>query len=290
MSARRICLVGFGEVGAILADDLVARDCAVSAWDIKFSDPTSKPSRAAATREVRQARNAVDAARDADVIISAVTAAHTVEAARACGRLGGAFYLDVNSASPEAKRQAAILINDAGGRYVEAAVMSPIAPKRIASPILLGGPNAEAWLTETRDLGFANCSVFSNEYGKAAAAKLCRSIVIKGLEALLCQSMLAARRYGVEDAVLASLSDILPGPDWRQLAPYMIQRSIEHGERRAEEMREAARTVAEANLAPMLTQVVADRHEWAANFKSALAAQDFATLLDSMLAEAEHQP
>ncbi len=137
------------------------------------------------------------------------------------------------------KKQAAAIIDGVGGRYVEAAVMTPFPPKRIASPMLLGGSHAEAFLARATPLGF-KAKVFSSEVGQASATKMCRSVMIKGIEALLMESMLTARHYGVEKTVLESLSDLLPVGDWEKLARYMISRSLEHGVRRAEEMREVA--------------------------------------------------
>jgi hypothetical protein len=111
--------------------------------------------------------------------------------------------------------------------------------------------------------------------------------MVKGIEALLAESMLAARRYGVESAVLGSLGDFFPGTDWPALSRYMIARSIEHGVRRAEEMREAARTVAETDVAPLMSTACAARQEWAAQFNDALRYNALPDLLDAIRARPE---
>jgi len=279
-----VTLVGFGEVGQILAEDLLAAGAEVVAWDIQFPDPDSAPARALSRLQVRAAASAPEAVRGASLVISAVTAAQDQEAAKAVapGLPAGAFYLDLNSCSPGQKRASAQLIEGAGGRYVEAAVMSPFPPKRLAAPMLLGGPHADAFVGAAKGLGFSAADVFSPEVGQAAAAKLCRSVVIKGIEALLGESLLAARRYGVEQTVLDSLSDLLPIPDWRGTARYMISRTLEHGTRRAEEMREAARTVAEAGVEPLMSLATAARQDWAAAFRAALGEADLEGLLDAV--------
>ena len=268
----RIALIGFGEVGQTLAEDLAER-AALSVWDAAFADPDSLPSRALARHQVRVGGNALDAVRDAELVISAVTAGQDLTAARsvAAGLAKGAFFLDLNSCSPGQKVASAQTVASAGGRYVEAAVMSPIGPRRIASPMLLGGPQAADFLERARPLGFTGASVFSETVGQAAATKLCRSVMIKGVEALLTESMLAARHYGVEQAVLDSLSDLLPLPDWNATAQYMISRSLEHGTRRAEEMREAARTVEQAGVAPIMSQAIVERQDWAGGHRAALS-------------------
>lgn len=279
----RIALIGFGEVGQTLARDLAGKADLV-AWDIAFADPDSIPSRALPrSPQVRAAESAIEAVKGAHLVISAVTAARDLDAARSVGEglEPDAFFLDLNSCSPGQKTASAEAIHAAGGRYVEAAVMSPIGPKRIASPMLLGGPHARAFLEAAEGLGFAGATAYSEVIGQAAATKLCRSVMIKGVEALLTESLLAARHYGVEQVVLDSLSDLLPLPDWNRTAQYMISRSLEHGTRRAEEMREAARTVAEAGLPPTMSEAIAQRQDWAAHHRAALS-DDLAAMLDAI--------
>jgi 3-hydroxyisobutyrate dehydrogenase-like beta-hydroxyacid dehydrogenase len=291
MSFSRICLIGLGEVGQILADDLKATGVAhISAYDILFGKPDSIPSRTAKQRDLSLAGSAAEAASGAELIISAVTAANDLDAARSVaeGDLGGAFYLDLNSASPRTKQEAAKITESANGRYVEAAVMTPFPPKRVASAMLLGGPHAEEFLARAQPLGF-NARVISPEIGIASATKMCRSVMIKGIEALLTESLLAARHYGVEKDVLASLSDLLPVGDWEKLARYMISRSLEHGTRRAEEMREVTKTVREASVDPLMSSATAERQDWAAAHKSALSEQQLPAMLDSILTELERE-
>src|SRR6185369_17030841 len=113
-------------------------------------------------------------------------------------------------------------------------------------------------------LGFA-ARVASAELGVASATKMCRSILVKGLEAMVIESFVAARRYGVEASLIASLGETFPGVDWEQQASYFFQRVIKHGRRRAEEMREAAVTVREAGLDPFSASGAAERQGWVAD-------------------------
>ena len=277
-----IALIGLGEVGRVLAEEL-APSARITAWDTAFSDPASHAScnRRDLGLEVR--RDAGSAVSGADVVFSAVTAANSVRAAESVAAGGsGAWFVDVNSSSPGHKQAAAAAIDAAGGRYVEAAVMSPIEPKRLAAPILLGGPHAADFAPFARGFGFTGMEVYSDVIGPAAATKLCRSVVVKGLEALLTEAMLAARTWGVEDRVLASLSNMVPAADWPALAAYMISRSLEHGTRRAEEMREAAHTVAETGVTPWMARATAQRQDWAAPFGTAAASTDLHTMLDAI--------
>jgi 3-hydroxyisobutyrate dehydrogenase-like beta-hydroxyacid dehydrogenase len=293
-AATRIALIGYGEVGQTLAADLCAANLEnVVAWDRLFTQASSAPSRAAAdTAHVRPAAGMASALAGRTVVISAVTAGECVSAAReaAAALAPGAYYFDLNSVAPETKVEAARAIEAAGGRYVEAAVMSPIGPKRIASPMLIGGPHAARFEPLARALGFTGVEVYGDAIGRASAAKMCRSVMIKGIEALLTESLLSARHYGVEATVLRSLQDLLPGADWPNLARYMISRSLLHGRRRAEEMREVARTVADAGLEPWMSAACAHRQDWAAAHAEAQHHVRLDRMLDAVLADVQAAP
>ena len=266
-----IALIGYGEVGRILAEDLRAQGAAVSAYDLKLDTDHGHPLREHAARHgvVLGAAHA-QAVHGVDLVISAVTASQAVAVAQACAPAlkRGAFFLDFNSASPGAKIAAAAIVNAAGGRYVEGAVMTSVPPYRIKVPLLLGGPDAAALLPRLKELGIAP-RVASEELGVASATKMCRSVMIKGLEAMVIESFTTARHYGVEDAVIASLRETFPAIDWEKQAAYFFQRVIEHGRRRSEEVREVAQTVREAGLEPFSASGTADRQAWVADLADA---------------------
>lgn len=264
-----VALVGYGEVGRILAEDLRARGVAVRAWDIELAGDDAP---AAAMRSHAEAHGVLLAdshagvVSDARLVVSAVTASQTVAVARACAPAlaQGAWFLDFNSASPGAKRDAAAAVDGAGGRYVEGAVMTSVPPHRIRVPLLLGGTHAAELAPLLGELGFA-AEFCSERLGVASATKMCRSIMIKGLEAMVIEAYTAARAYGVEDAVLASLAETFPGIDWEKQGAYFFGRVIQHGRRRAEEVREVAQTVREAGLDAWSADGTARRQAWVAD-------------------------
>jgi 3-hydroxyisobutyrate dehydrogenase len=272
---HHVALVGCGEVGRILAEDLRAKSVVVSAFDLK-AEAGASGAAAEALRDhaaaigARLAGSCAAAVEGAPLVVSAVTASQAVAVAEAAAPAlaRGAFFLDFNSASPGAKRRAAALVEAAGGRYVEGAVMTSVPPYRIAVPLLLGGPHAAALHGPLAALGFAP-KVASDRLGVASATKMCRSVMIKGLEAMVIESFTAARAHGVEDAVIASLHETFPGIDWERQAAYFFQRVIEHGARRAEEMREVAVTVREAGLEPLSAAGTAQRQQHLADLAAA---------------------
>lgn len=254
----RIALIGFGEAGGILGADLAAQGAAVSAYDRLILQPASRaPLQArAAAAGVRLAESAAEAVEGAGWVISAVTAGSALEVAGDVAPLLGAgqLFIDINSVAPNTKRAARALIEATGAGYIDAAVMAPVPPKRLKTPILLGGRDAAALVPELARLGF-NVRAVSEEIGVASAIKMCRSIMIKGLEALTAESMATARRYGAEEEVLRSLHQSFPEMGWNDQQPhYLISRIAEHGRRRAEEMEEVAKTAADVGITPHMSQ------------------------------------
>lgn len=261
----RIALIGYGEVGRILGEELAASHT-LTAYDTKVHT-AQRPVLAehAAAHAVRLTESHADAVRAAELVVCAVTASQTAAAAEACAEAlsRDSFFLDLNSASPAVKLAAAKHVSDRGGCYVEGAVMASVPPHRMRVPLLLGGRDAVVLAPLLVRLGFA-AKVASRELGVASATKMCRSVVVKGLEAMLIESLTAARHYGVEDAVIASLDQTFPGVDWEQQAAHCFQRVIEHGRRRAEEMREVAATLREAGIEPWSATGAAALQSWVA--------------------------
>jgi 3-hydroxyisobutyrate dehydrogenase-like beta-hydroxyacid dehydrogenase len=268
----KIGLLGFGEVGRRFAADLRAADarCELGVFDLLLHQAS-----AGEAMRGHAVIHRVDLAPDAgtlgsfDLVFSAVTADQTLAAARsiAARPLNDALFIDLNSAAPATKIECAALIAEAGGRYVEAAVMTSVPPFGIRVPMLLGGAHAPRAEQVLASMGFAARTV-STELGVASAIKLCRSVVIKGLEALVVESFTAARALGVEAQVLESLSETYPQFDWERQGDYLFSRMILHGRRRAEEMRASAAMIestgaggAMATAAALCQQAMADGRE-----------------------------
>jgi 3-hydroxyisobutyrate dehydrogenase-like beta-hydroxyacid dehydrogenase len=263
---QTIALIGFGEVGQVLAKDFRAAGVReIRAFDTAFADSASAPAKAAKAAKVVAARSSGEAIRRQTIIISAVTAgsAEAVAQTAAASIEPGAFYVDVNSVSPGTKVSIGEIVGAQGARFVEVAVMSPINPRGIRSPMLVGGRHAPDFIEEIRAFE-PDMIAIEGPVGRAAATKMCRSVMYKGIEALFLESMISARHYGIEGEVLASLKDTFER-GWPETARYMISRTLLHGRRRAEEMREAAKTVKEAGLGPLLTAGTAERQDWAAD-------------------------
>jgi 3-hydroxyisobutyrate dehydrogenase-like beta-hydroxyacid dehydrogenase len=248
----RIALIGFGEAGQTFAG-AAGWGTSARAFDIKTqqADTAGAIRAACAATGVTGCATLAEALAGATLVLSLVTADQAPAAADAAAALlpAGALFCDLNSVSPGAKQRNAALIEGAGGRYVDVAVMAPVQPAALAVPLLASGPHAEAGAQALRAIGFADVRTCGARIGAASAIKMVRSVMIKGIEALTAEMMLAARRAGVTDAVLASL-----GGDWADKADYHLDRMLAHGARRAAEMEEVAATLAELGIEPLMTR------------------------------------
>lgn len=257
-------LIGFGEAGQAIAEGLRGEGVArIAAWDILFPDGARGAALrdAAARHGVRVAASSPDALRDADVVICAVTASSSLAAAEAAlaGLAPRQFYLDINSVSPNRKREAARLVGD-GARFADVAVMAPVHPLRHRTPMLVAGPAAGDLVPLLRRCGMS-VEPAGAEIGAASAMKMVRSVMIKGLEALTQECFLAARAGGVEARLIASLTQTFPTLDWAAIADYNLERMASHGIRRAAEMREVAQTLEELGVEPLMTRGTIERQQ-----------------------------
>jgi len=256
-----ISFIGFGEAGQAIASGFREAGAGqMSAWDILF--PQAAGERLRQAREaigVRGSSSAGDAVRDAEIVISAVTAAASVAAAQSVKAhlVGRPFFLDINSVSPGRKQETAKLFGEAA-RYVDVAVLAPINPARHQTPMLLAGPHAAAVAPILAALGM-RATIAGTEVGAAAAIKMVRSVIVKGIEALTLECFLAAARAGVVDEVASSLKNNYPGLDWSKIVPYNLERMAVHGERRAAEMEEVAETLRELGVEPLMTLATVKR-------------------------------
>ena len=259
---RVIALLGIGEAAGAFLEGWDRQGCQrVSAFDIKSGSPSTRGwiQERCAGLAVANCPSLAGALDGAELVVSLVTADQALNAAAEAAPLltAGALYVDGNSCSPETKREAALQVEAAGGRYVDMAIMAPVHPRKHLTPVLLAGPHADAASWALASLGMRP-GVAGDQVGQASTIKMVRSVMIKGIEALTAECMLAAHRAGVVDAVLASLQASDLGTNWRARASYNLERMMVHGGRRAAEMREVARTVAQLGISDRMSRAITE--------------------------------
>ncbi len=264
----RIGFVGFGEAGFHIAGGLHRVGLSgITAFDINTDTPGlgGKIRKRAEETETRLVESNSELTRAADIVISTVTANQAFAAAQqnAPGLHVGQLYADLNSVSPVLKQSIDRVITATGARFVEVAVMAPAPPYGHKVPMLVGGAGAAEFIEQMAPFGM-QMEFTSEKVGEAAATKMCRSVIVKGMEALLTECVLGASRYGAEERVFKSLSETFPGLDWEEMATYMVGRVVVHGERRAREMEEVAETLRSSGVEPIMAEATVRRMDWSA--------------------------
>jgi 3-hydroxyisobutyrate dehydrogenase len=257
----RLGFVGFGEAAYHIAKGLRQPGIAsIAAFDINVTNQVADRARETQTRLVNSNR---ELAESCDVMLSAVTADRALIAAEqnAPHLKAGHLYADLNSVSPGVKQSIARVAEASGARFAEIAMMAPVPPYGHKVPMLAGGAGAPEFVEKLAPFGIS-AEIVSREVGTAAATKMFRSIIVKGLEALLTECVLGASRYNADERVFASLAESFPGIHWKQLADYMVGRVVVHGERRAREMEEVAATLREIDIEPIMAEAIVRRMDW----------------------------
>jgi 3-hydroxyisobutyrate dehydrogenase-like beta-hydroxyacid dehydrogenase len=260
--SRRWGLVGFGEAGRAIGGAVAASGIDLAVHDRVLLDPERGP----AVREAIIAAGATPvedlaAFGDRDVVLSLVTPATAVPAAEGCAPhvRDGALYVDLNSTAPGDKLEVAAALP--GVRVVDGVMTGggiTLDAHRI--PISLAGPDAAEAAGLLNGAGL-NAAVVGDEIGSAAALKMLRSVVVKGMEGLWVEALVAARERGVVEPLMAMIEETLDRYTTRDFATMLVTTHVAHAGRRQVEVRMARDTVAGTGVPPLLSDGVVARHE-----------------------------
>jgi 3-hydroxyisobutyrate dehydrogenase-like beta-hydroxyacid dehydrogenase len=257
----RIGFVGFGEAAFHIAKGLRQPGIdSFAAFDIRVTDKVRQRASETGTQLVDSNR---ELAASCEIMLSAVTADQALRASEQNAPYLNSrhIFADLNSVSPGVKQSIARVIAASGAHFAEVAMMAPVPPYGHKVPMLVGGAGAEEFVAKLAPFGIS-AEIVSQEVGTAAATKMFRSIVIKGMEALITECVLGATRYNADERVFASLAETFPAINWKELADYMVGRVVVHGERRAREMEEVAATLREIDVEPIMAEAIVRRMDW----------------------------
>jgi 3-hydroxyisobutyrate dehydrogenase-like beta-hydroxyacid dehydrogenase len=238
-TSRRVALLGLGEAGSRLAADLVAAGVQVRGYD---PDPGRE------VPSIVRADGPAEAVAGCEVVLSVNSAKAALDAAAAAlpSLPRGALYADLNTASPELKRELAALVADSGLDFVDVALLGPIPARGLFAPVLASGVAARRFAELFGPLGMP-VSVVSGEAGDAAALKLVRSVFMKGLAAAVVESMQAAEAIGHREWLAREIESMI-GPFFERA----LEGSRKHAARRVDEMEAARELLLELGVEPLI--------------------------------------
>jgi 3-hydroxyisobutyrate dehydrogenase-like beta-hydroxyacid dehydrogenase len=288
-TVHHISIIGFGEAAQAFVNGWRGQDTtlAVQAFDVKTlgcAEVAQGKVQDYRRCHVKGVASLGDLMETADIAFSLVTADQALRVAKDAAEhiTPGAFFFDGNSCAPDTKRQNAELIEAKGGHYIDMAIMAPVHPRLHKTPILISGAEAERALDILTGLGM-EARIEAGPVGRASSIKMIRSIMVKGMEALMAEAMLAGRRAGVEDVVLDSLEKSWPGFDWCAHTAYNLERMMMHGERRAAEMREVVKTIDDLDLASDMSQATVEWQQVIGDLGLDAGADELGARLDRVL-------
>jgi 3-hydroxyisobutyrate dehydrogenase-like beta-hydroxyacid dehydrogenase len=251
-----IAVLGLGEAGGRIAADLVAAGATVRGYDPRLAPPAG----------VSAGAGDADACRGAGLVLSVNSAHDALDALTqslpACGP--GTLWADLNTAAPGLKQQ---LSRAAGGavEVVDVAVMAPVPPTGLRTPLTMSGPAAADVAGILTRYG-ARVQVIDGPAGLAATRKLLRSVYYKGLAAAVVEALEAARAAGLEEWLAGNIRDELEHSTAATL-DRLVEGSHTHAVRRTDEMAAAADLLDELGVPPRIARASRD---WLAD----LAARD----------------
>lgn len=195
-----------------------------------------------------------------DIVISAVSANLAVPLAResAAWLRPGQVYADLNSAGPQTKIEAAAIVAPTGAAFVDGAIMGTVPGLGHKVPTLVCGDGAQRFADALRPFGM-QLTVLEGAAGKASASKMLRSIFMKGVVALLLETVLAGHEYGLEDDLLDSIAETFAAGPFLEVANGLIARGVIHAERRAHEMDEVVATLRAAGVDDTMSLATRDK-------------------------------
>jgi len=244
-----IAILGLGEAGSIFANDLAAMGITVSGWD-----PLPKRS---LHKNIHFAKSNADASKDADIIFSVNLSSASEAIAKEVFPVMNAnkIYAEMNTSSPQKKIAVYDILKSSGVQYVDLAIMAPVPPKGIKTPFIASGPGAKQMQEKLESLQL-DFSYLSENVGDASTRKLLRSIVYKGVAAVICEAMEAGKVFGLEKYIREQISTVIGGND--ALIDRFVEGSYSHAERRIHEMEAVVQMLEAKNVEPLMSAASRD--------------------------------
>ena len=249
ISDLHVAILGLGEAGSRFANDLAALGVSTSGWDpnpMRSLDPS-----------IYFAKDNIDACKHAQIILSVNTSEASESVANEVLPVlnSGKIYAEMNTSSPERKIKIYDAVKSSGVKYVDVAIMAPVPPKGIFTPFLISGPGANALHERLSQFDF-DISVLNDIVGDASTRKLLRSIVYKGIAAVICEAVEAGARFELADYVREQISSIIGGKD--ELIDRFVEGSFTHAERRSHEMDAVVQMLKAKGMDPILSKASYD--------------------------------
>lgn len=260
MTVPRFGLIGHGAVGSLFARLLSQHGASVVSYDVKLETPaTAEPIRQRILDNGAQPADFEQVLQQSDFVLSVTPTQSCVDAAKRASRLlhQGQIYCDLASAPPEMKREIAAVVSASGAEFLEGVILGAVGASKTCPAILLGGAGAESAASVLQQYGL-RARFYSHEIGRASAFKMIRSIFSKGMEALLIETLVAARRSGMFEEIWSEVTSTLAKDGVERMLETWIRSHAVSSERRYCEMREVTAFLEDLGVGTVLTRATTE--------------------------------
>lgn len=242
----KIAVLGLGEAGSHFANDLVNLGVEVVGFDPK---PIHQLNEAISVKTSN-----AEAVQNADVIFSANLSSVSEDIAN---ELVNAlkphqFFCEMNTSGPEKKLKIASILKPSGVKMIDLAIMAPVPPKGMMTPLLASGEFAFEFSEKLKPLNLDLSVLENSKIGDAATRKLLRSIVYKGIAAVVCEAMEAGESFGMESYIRSQISSLIGGN--QDLIDRFVEGSRTHATRRMHEMDAVIEMLEAQGIEPIVTK------------------------------------
>jgi 3-hydroxyisobutyrate dehydrogenase-like beta-hydroxyacid dehydrogenase len=246
----RIAILGLGEAGSHFANDLVNMGVNVIGYDpnpIRFLH-----------ENIVLASSNVEASKDTDIIFSVNLSSESENIAKEIAAVlkPHQFFCEMNTSSPEKKKAIAMILKSTEVKMIDLAIMAPVPPKGIKTPFLAAGEHSQEFIEKVKPLNLSISGLENSQIGDAATRKLLRSIVYKGIAAVICEAVEAGENFGMQSYIREQISSVIGGND--ELIDRFVEGSKTHALRRMHEMEAVVEMLQEKGLDPIVSRGTRD--------------------------------
>jgi 3-hydroxyisobutyrate dehydrogenase-like beta-hydroxyacid dehydrogenase len=254
MAYSRIGFVGFGEAAVNLMQGLIQeKACQIYAYDTDYIGAMQKKQKID-NRRITIVKGITELLSKCTIIFVAVpgTVDEEVFSELLRYKVKGILFVDICTSKPEIKNQIATKVDDCGGMYVDVAVMGSVPKLKHKVPMKVSGSGAIIFQKEFSEAGM-QIDVVGQKAGEASVIKLCRSIYMKGIAALLIETKNVSKAYGVEEQVFSSIADSMDADLFEVYSKRLIDGTYKHCKRRKAEVEESLEIVHSAGFDGFMT-------------------------------------
>jgi len=253
---NKIGIIGFGTVGTVLSNIFNSSGIEFVVYDVLMEDDAHKE---ALLNRAKQYNAPVadlpELTEQSTYVISTVTTQVAEAVAKKCVPYlrDNQYYIDCNSTSPGIKINIQNIIEASKADFIEGVILNAVNPGDSSIEMLIGGKKGED-VADFLKRNNIRARFYTAEVGKASMFKMLRSIFSKGVEVLLIEMLVSAKKAGIDKDLWKEITTFMDSKPFEQIGETWIKSHAIAYERRFHEMQQVIETMKELGVSPILTE------------------------------------